>query len=188
MPPERLLKASLLIALYSVCRERAFCEALEYNLLYCWFLDMDLIGTQLQRHSLYQEPAVLDGPRCGPGPVRRGGVGGRRGGAAVGRVLQCGRDPDRGRNEIYASTTDPEVRLLRKGPGKEALLAFLGHALMENRHGLLMDFTLSPATGTAERDTVPKLLDGVWERGYRPRTLGADRGYDDMSRTSEPGE
>ena len=49
---------------------------------------------------------------------------------------------------------------------------------MENRHGLLMDFTVSLATGTAERDAVPELLDGVRERGYRPRTLGADRGYD----------
>ena len=57
-------------------------------------------------------------------------------------------------------------------------MAFLGHALMENRHGLLMDFTVSLATGTAERDAVPELLDGVRERGYRPRTLGADRGYD----------
>ena len=57
-------------------------------------------------------------------------------------------------------------------------MAFLGHALMENRHGLLMDFTVSLATGTAEREVVPELLDGVWERGCRPRTLGADRGYD----------
>ena len=81
-------------------------------------------------------------------------------------------------NETYASTTDPEARLLRKGPGKEARLAFMGHALMENRHGLLMDFIVSQATGTAERDPVPELLDGLRERGCRPRTLGADRGYD----------
>jgi len=81
-------------------------------------------------------------------------------------------------NETHASTTDPEARLLRKGPGKEARLAFMGHALMENRNGLLMDFIVSQATGTAERDAVPELLDGVRERGYRPRTLGADRGYD----------
>ena len=54
----------------------------------------------------------------------------------------------------------------------------MGHALMENRNGLLMDFIVSQATGTAERDAVPTLLDGLRERGYRPRTLGADRGYD----------
>ena len=53
----------------------------------------------------------------------------------------------------------------------------MGHALMENRH-LLMDFIVSQATGTAERDAVPELLDGLRERSYRPRTLGTDRGYD----------
>src|SRR3954452_19232586 len=43
VPPERLLKASLLIALHSLRSERAFCEELEYNLLFRWFLDMDLL-------------------------------------------------------------------------------------------------------------------------------------------------
>ncbi len=85
---------------------------------------------------------------------------------------------ERRSNETHASTADSEARLLRKGQGKEAWLAFLGHALMENRHGLLMDFTARPATGTAEREAVPERLDGVRERDYRPRTLDADRGYD----------
>ena len=85
---------------------------------------------------------------------------------------------ERRSNATHASTTDPEALLLCKGSGKEAKLAFLGHALMENRNGLLMDFTVSQATGTAERDEVSELLDGVRERGYRPRTLGTDRGYD----------
>lgn len=53
-------------------------------------------------------------------------------------------------NETHASTTDPEARLLRKGQGKEVLLVFLGHALMENGHGMLIDFTVSQAAGTAE--------------------------------------
>src|SRR4030095_57451 len=44
IPPERLLKASLLISLYSVRSERAFCEQLEYHLLWRWFLDMDLLA------------------------------------------------------------------------------------------------------------------------------------------------
>ena len=48
---------------------------------------------------------------------------------------------------------------------------------MENRRGMLIDFVVS-ATGTAERDTVPLLLDDARERGFRPRTLGGDRGYD----------
>ena len=54
----------------------------------------------------------------------------------------------------------------------------MGHALMENRNGLLMDFVVSGATGTAERDAVPSLLDGARERGYRPKTLAGDKGYD----------
>src|SRR5215218_7764271 len=72
----------------------------------------------------------------------------------------------------------PEARLMRKGKGKEARLVFMGHALMENRHGLLVDFQVTPATGTAERDAVPVLLDEARERGFHPRTLGADKGYD----------
>ena len=62
------------------------------------------------------------------------------------------------RNKTHQSTTDPEARLFRKGKGKEAKLVFMAHALMENRNGLLTDFQVSEASGTAERDVVPKLL------------------------------
>src|SRR5438128_899966 len=85
---------------------------------------------------------------------------------------------ERRSNATHQSATDPEARLAKKGKGHEARLAYLGHALMENRNGLLVDFALSPATGTAERDAVPQLLDQARERGFRPRTLGADKGYD----------
>ena len=71
----------------------------------------------------------------------------------------------------------PEARLLCKGQGQEARLAFLGHALMENHHGLQMDFTVNQVSGMAERDAVPKLLDGVRARGYWSRMLGTDCGY-----------
>jgi hypothetical protein len=81
-------------------------------------------------------------------------------------------------NASHQSTTDPEARLMRKGRGKEARLSFMAHALMENRNGLLVDFQVSEATGTAERDMVPRLLDGAKERRFRPRTLGGDKGYD----------
>src|ERR1700674_2211098 len=49
---------------------------------------------------------------------------------------------------------------------------------MENRHGLLVDFQLTQATGTAERDAVPELIEQARERGFHPCTLGADKGYD----------
>ena len=67
---------------------------------------------------------------------------------------------------------------MRKGKGEEAKLVFMGHALMENRNGLLMDFVVNGATGTAERDAVPVMLDDARQRGFRPKTLGGDRGYD----------
>lgn len=85
---------------------------------------------------------------------------------------------ERRSNATHASATEPEARRLHKERRKEAKLAFPGHALMEHHNGLLMDFTASQATDTAERDVVPELLDGVRERGYRPRTLAGDRGYD----------
>ena len=62
---------------------------------------------------------------------------------------------ERRSNANHQSTTDPEARLLRKGKGKEAKLVFMAHALMENRHGMLVDFQTTQATGTAERNTVP---------------------------------
>ena len=78
----------------------------------------------------------------------------------------------------FATRESPplEARLMRKGG--EAKLSFIGHALMENGNGLLMDFLVSRATGRAEREAVPVMLDDARQRGYRPRTLGADKGYD----------
>lgn len=80
-------------------------------------------------------------------------------------------------NATHASTTDPDARLYRKGPGMEARLAYLGHALMENRSGLLVDARLTRASVHAERVTALAMIEA---RADRPRalTLGADRGYD----------
>ncbi len=85
---------------------------------------------------------------------------------------------ERRSNATHRSTTDPEAHLAKKGKGKEARLAFMGHALMENRNGLVVDYQLSHATGTAERDIAAKLVDEARERGLHPRTLAADKSYD----------
>ena len=61
VPPERLLKVSLLISLYSARSERAFSEELKYNLLFCWFLDMSLNGAKLRPDGVHQEPLVTVG-------------------------------------------------------------------------------------------------------------------------------
>jgi Transposase DDE domain len=85
---------------------------------------------------------------------------------------------ERRSNATHQSTTDPEARLARKGKGREARLSFMGHVLMENRNGLLVDFALTQAMGTAEREIAPKLVDDARQRGLHPRTLGADKSYD----------
>ena len=96
VPPERLLKASLLISLYSVCSERALCEELEYNLLFRWFLDMNLMECSFDPTVFTKNRKRLLEHSDGTGAVRRGGVGGGPPGTAVGRALQRGRDADRG--------------------------------------------------------------------------------------------
>jgi len=212
IPPERLLKASLLIDFYSVRSERAFCEELDYNLLFRWFLDMNLmepsfdattftknrerllkhaIGQQLfdevvgeahTRGLLSDEHFTVDGtlieaaaslksfkPRDGEPPKTTDDDPGNPSVDFHGEKRS---------NATHRSTTDPDARLLRKGKGKEAKLVFMGHALMENRNGMLVDFQVSEASGTAERDAVPELLDRAEQRQFHPETLGADKNYD----------
>jgi transposase len=212
IPPERLLKASLLIALYSVRSERAFCEELEYHLLYRWFLGMNVLDPgfdassfaknrqRLLAHEVAQrffDEVVFEADRLGLLSDAHFTVDGTLIEAAASlksfrpkqepSPSEAPDDPgnptvdfrgERRSNATHSSTTDPEARLMRKGKGKEARLVFMGHALMENRHGLLVDFQVTQATGTAERDMVPVLLDEARERGFRPRTLGADKSYD----------
>lgn len=81
-------------------------------------------------------------------------------------------------NETHQSTTDPEARLYRKGDGQPAKLCYMGHALMENRHGLAVGGCISQATGTAERDKALELIDDYRGESERRITLGADKAYD----------
>jgi transposase len=93
-----------------------------------------------------------------------------------------GRNPEvdfrgeRRSNATHASTTDPEARLFTKGPGQTAKLCYMGHVLMENRHGLVVSSSLTLATGTAEREAAMAMSDGL---PHLPGiTLGADKFYD----------
>ena len=80
-------------------------------------------------------------------------------------------------NETHQSTTDQDARLYKKGDGQPAKLCYMGHALMENRHGLVVGGGVSKATGTAERETALDLVDSRC-RQRRRITLGADKAYD----------
>ena len=211
IPPERLLKTSLLIALYSVRSERAFCEELDYHLLFRWFLDMDLLEPSFDPSTLSKNRERLLNHQVGQqffdevvGLAHERGLLSDEHFTVDGTLIEAAAslksfrqrdgeppappdDPgnptvdfhgERRSNRTHRSTTDPDARLFRKGKGKEAKLTFLGHALMENRHGLLVDFQVTEATGTAERDVVPRLLDQAKERHFRPKTLGGDKNYD----------
>src|SRR5215472_13925083 len=78
-----------------------------------------------------------------------------------GARLRCGDADFHGEprsNDTHASTTDPEARLYRKGKGKEAKLSYIGNALTENRHGLVVQAELGPATGTIEREAAQTMI------------------------------
>ena len=185
IPPEHLLKGTLLMTLYSVRSERQFCERLEYDLLFKWFLDLNIedpafdASTFSKNRERLLEHFTVDGtlleawaslksfrPRDEDDPPADGG-----------------RNPDRDfrgkprKNDTHTSTTDAEARLYTKGRGQAAKLSYLAHVLMENRNGLLLDILVTQATGTAERDGAITLLKR--RRGiHRRATLGADKAYD----------
>jgi hypothetical protein len=82
---------------------------------------------------------------------------------------------ERRRNDTHASTTDPDAQLYRKGQGQEAKLAYLGHVLLDNRHGLIANICTTAATGTAERDAALILLAASAPPGS---TVGGDKNFD----------
>ena len=208
IPPEHLLKASLLIALYSIRSERQFCERLQYDLLFKWFLDLNIMDPAFDASSFSKNKARLLEHQVAREFLTAVVAEARRrkllsedhftvdstlleAWASLKSIhpkdsgeppKQGDRNPDvdfRGEprtNDTHQSSTDPEARLARKGAGKEAKLCFAGHVLMDNRTGLVVDVTVTRATGTAERDTALDMIEKV--PGSRRITVGADKGYD----------
>jgi transposase len=204
IPPERLLRAQLLQIFYTIRSERLLMEQLHYNLLYRWFVGMDMdepiwaptVFTKNRDRLLNQEIArsffrrVLD---------RADGLMSDEHFTVDGTLIEAwasqksfqrkdgGSDGDgrdfRGeerKNDTHASTTDPDARLYRKSNGAESRLAYLGHLLIENRHGLIADARATLADGFGEREAATGMLHDEWQRAPgRRRTLGADKAYDD---------
>lgn len=79
-------------------------------------------------------------------------------------------------NDTHRSTSDPDARLYKKSEGQQSKLCYIGHALMENRNGLVMDTAVTHATGTAEREAAVEMIDQI--PGKHRITIGADKGYD----------
>jgi transposase len=183
IPPEKLLRALLLQCLYSVRSERMLMEQLDYNLLFRWFvgLNMDdpiwdftvfsknrerLLEAEVSRAffeeigELAREKGLLsDEHFTVDGTLIEAWAGQKSFKPRTGTPLPpADSDPGnpsvdfRGQkrtNDTHASTTDPDAQLYKKAKGQEAKLGFLGHVLMENRHGLVVETRLTKATGTA---------------------------------------
>jgi transposase len=96
--------------------------------------------------------------------------------AGAGRNAERDFHGEKRTNDTHASTTDPQCRLYKKARGTPSKLCYLGHAVSENRHGLIVDAIVTQANGTAERSAAVQMLEGL--PGDRRRTVGADKAYD----------
>ena len=215
VPPEKLLRALLLQAFYSIRSERQLMERLDFDLLFRWFTGLG-IDDPVWDHSTFSKnrdrllagdvaarfmAAVLNQPR-----VRRllsdehFSVDGTLieawasmksfrprddgdGGARRGRNRDADFRGHKRRNDSHASTTDRDARLYRKGHGQESRLAYLGHLLSENRHGLVVRATATRADGRAEWEAGLAMVDssraGTGSRSAATRAT--------TSRASPPG-
>jgi transposase len=224
IPPEKLLRALLLQAFYSVRSERQLMEQLDYNLLFRWFVGLSMdapvwdvtVFTKNRERLLAGDVAAeflaavlaqprvasllsdahfsVDGtlieawaslksfkPRDGGGE-KGGGDGGPAGGG--GRNAERDFHGEKRSNATHVSTTDPQARLLRKGRGKEAKLAFMGHALMENRNGLIVGALATRASGHAERLAALHLMEPHADRPQKV-TLAGGKGFDTQDFVAE---
>ena len=202
IPPERLLRALLLQIFYSVRSERMLMKQLDYNLLFRWFVGLEIdepvwnhavfsknrerllneatarefftrVLQQAQPH-LSQEHFTVDGTLIEAWASQKS-FRPKEGGDGDGASFQG----QQRRNDTHESKSDPDARLYRKGNGQEAKLGYLGHVVVENRNGLIVDAMATQADGRAEADAA--LLMAASLRRKRPRgriTLGADKAYD----------
>ena len=210
IPPERLLRAALLQAFFSIRSERLLMEQLNYNLLYRWFVGLG-VDEAVWDHSVFSKnrdrlleadvaakflSAVLANPQVKPllsdehfsvdGTLIEGWASMKsfRAKDGGGEPPSAGRNGERNfhaeprSNTTHASTTDPQAKLYKKGKGKEAKLCFMGHALMENRHGLVVQAATSQADGHAERKAALEMIDRQAPGTSNRLTLGADKAYD----------
>ena len=242
IPPERLIRASLLQILFSVRSERQLMEQMNYNLMFRWFVGLGvddpvwvptvftknrdrLLTTEMSRKVMAailahrevapllsdehfsvdgtlvkawasmksfqpkvdatppddEEPGDPPAPDTTPetqptdtpaetDPMPRN--------SHRNRNAEVDFKGERRSNSTHASTTDPDARLYKKSPGTGAMLCFMGHALMENRSGLIVQGDLTQADGKAERKAALDMIHHHSPGSTRRLTLGADKGYD----------
>jgi transposase len=205
IPPEQLLSALLLQVFYGIRSERQLMEQLDYNFLYRWFVGLspdDLVWdptvftknrdrlqngevfgkfmSKLLHHPqvtplLSDEHFSVDGTLIEAWASQKSfrpkdGSGDGDGGANF--------HGQQRKNDTHASTTDPDCRLYRKAAGREAKLCYMGHATMENRHGLAVAGMVTLAKGTAERCAAETMLKSKAKEAGHRITVGEDKAYD----------
>jgi transposase len=242
IPPERLIRASLLQILFSVRSERHLMEQMDYNLMFRWFVGLGvddpvwvptvftknrdrLLSTEMSRKVMaailaHREVAPLlsdehfsvDGtlvkawasmksfqPKAETAPPDEDRPGDPPASdttpdpAASETPTEIDPMPrntkphrnaevdfkgEKRSNATHASKTDPDARLYKKSPGTGAMLCFMGHALMENRNGLIVQGDLTQAEGHAERKAALNMIHRHSPGSTRRLTLGVDKGYD----------
>jgi transposase len=203
IPPERLLRAQLLQIFYSIRSERLLMEQLDYNILFRWFvgltmdepiwdatvftknrdrlLNQDLARGFLRRVVARAEPYMSDEHFTVDGTLIEAWASQKSFQRKDGPTDGDGRHfhGESRTNDTHASKTDPDAKLYRRSQSADARLAYLGHLVIENRHGLIVDAMATTADGRAEREAAVLLLhERVKRRGRRRRTVGADKGYD----------
>jgi len=187
IPPEQLLRALLLQLLYSIRSERQLVEQLEYNLLYRWFVGLDLEAsawhattfTKNRQRLLSREHFSVDGTLleawASQESVRpKDDDSGRPVDPANDGVSFHGETRS---NATHRSVTDLDARMARKSCNTASILAYQASALVDNRHGLVVNTVVSSPSGRAEVEDALCLLQGIAGVTACP-TVGADKGYD----------
>ena len=180
---ERLLEGEVAEAFFREVKKQA--EAGKLLSREHFSLDGTLVEAAASLKSFQPKAGVAEGQESGRGPGKEDpGKGDQTPAEAApergGRDRNPSRDfrGERRRNDTHASTTDPEALLAKHSPGEAARLAYAGHLLAENRHGLIVQADLSPATGTAEREMGLELVRKEREETKGRLTVAADKHYD----------
>ena len=205
IPPERLFRGLLLQVFYSVRSERLLMEQLDYNLLFRWFVGLE-IDEPVWNHAVFSKnrdrllTQELAQRFFGKVKAQAAGLMSDEHFTVDGTLIeawashksfqrkddggQSGADAssnfhgEKRTNETHESKTDPDARLYKKSAGQEAKLSYLGHVVVENRNGLIAAAMTTQADGTAERDAAILMLKEMTKGRSRRITVGADKAYD----------
>jgi transposase len=205
IPPEYLIKASLVQILFGIRSEIQLMEQMQYNLLYRWFVGIGIEGSvwtpesfSMNRERLFnsdvtkrffqailaqaEEQELLSKDHFSvDGTLLKAWASQKsfRPKDAEGETATSGEDfrGEKRTNETHESRTDPEARLYKKSSGSASELCFMGHVLMENRHGLAVDNMVTIAGTKQERTAAIRMIKRT-KRKKRRATLAGDKGYD----------